>query len=163
MKSYSKKWRDENPEYYKNWENKNHVQYNLYHKRYIKKRRAFLRLLKKAKEVVYVNLPNIVTKQLSKDRDSVLLDILNAVCKVNEVDIDNIKSKSRNGELITSKREYCYLAKTLTNKTLKAIGKEINRDHSSVFHHYKKILQWIDIPSYRLKEKFELIEKQLKI
>jgi len=162
-KSYSKQWTKDNPEYYKNWKDENRVHYNLYHKEYNKKRMAILRMITRAKEVVSVNLPNIVTRQLSIDKGSILLDILNAVCRVNDVDINSIKSKSRSGELITAKREYCYLAKTLTSKTLKSIGKEINRDHSSVLHHYKKVLQWLDVPSYGLQEKFELIEKQLSM
>ena len=100
-----------------------------------------------------------------------LNSILRTVCDVNRVDISAVKGKRRYQWLVTARREYCYLACKLTqlsernpyHNSLTTIGAEINRDHASVLHHKNKINGWLEISSYRLKEKFELIENQLKI
>ena len=97
--------------------------------------------------------------------------ILKAVCYINQVDIFDVKGKRRFRELVTARREYSYLACKLTqlsennpyHNSLATIGAEINRDHATVLHHYNKIESWLDIPGYKLKEKFEMIENQLKI
>jgi len=97
--------------------------------------------------------------------------ILRAVCYVDGVDISAVKGKRRFRELVTARREYTYLACKLTqlsernpySNSLATIGAEINRDHASVLHHKNKVNGWLEISSYRLQEKFELIENQLKI
>jgi chromosomal replication initiation ATPase DnaA len=97
--------------------------------------------------------------------------ILKAVCYINQVDIFDVKGKRRFRELVTARREYSYLACKLTqlsvinfySNSLATIGAEINIDHATVLYHKKKIKEWLNIPGYNLKEKFELIENQLKI
>jgi len=97
--------------------------------------------------------------------------ILKAVCYVNQVDIFDVKGKRRFRELITARREYSYEACKLTqlsernpyHNSLATIGSKINRDHASVLYHKKKAESWLNIPGYNLKEKFEMIENQLKI
>lgn len=93
-----------------------------------------------------------------------LSNILRVVCEFNEVTIPDVKNKiSKKQEVIIAVREYCYLAWKLTNPyiSLAKIGEEINRSHSMVIHHKNKILDWNDIKSYNLAEKFELIENNL--
>jgi len=100
-----------------------------------------------------------------------LSTILNAVCEVNNVCVFDVKSDDKLDELVTSRREYCYLACKLTQLTkrnrhgnsLERIGSEINKSGGLVLYHEHKILQWLEIPGYKLKEKFEMIENQLKI
>jgi len=95
--------------------------------------------------------------------------ILKAVCHINNVNIYDVKGKQRFRELVSARREYCYLACKLTQLTernpqgnsLVKIGNEINVSYSNVLYHNKKILFWLKIPSYGLKEKLEQIEKQL--
>ena len=97
--------------------------------------------------------------------------ILRAVCYVNQVDIFDVKGKRRFRELVTARREYSYLACKLTqlsernpyHNSLATIGAEINKDHATVLHHCRIIENWLKISSYRLQEKFEFIEKQMKI
>ena len=90
-----------------------------------------------------------------------LARILRVVCEVNEVEIAAVKGRRRFDNLITAKREYGYLARKLTNKSLAEIGKEINRDHANVLHHNKKVINWLGIKGYYLKEKLEMIEGKL--
>ena len=103
---------------------------------------------------------------------SIELDaILKAVCYINQVSVFDVKGKRRFRELVTARREYSYLACKLTqlsernpySNSLITIGAEINRNHATVLHHYNKIESWLGIKSYNLKEKFEMIENQLKI
>lgn len=97
--------------------------------------------------------------------------ILKAICYVNNVNIFDVKGKRRFQELVMARREYSYLACKLTQlnerspygNSLAKIGEEISKDHATVLHHCKTIRNWLGIKSYGLKEKFELIEKQLKI
>ena len=97
--------------------------------------------------------------------------ILRAVCYVNGVDISAVKGKRRYRWLVTARREYSYLACKLTqlsernpyHNSLATIGAEINKDHATVLHHCRIIENWLKISSYRLQEKFEFIEKQMKI
>jgi len=97
--------------------------------------------------------------------------ILRAVCYVNQVNIFDVKGKRRFRELVTARREYSYLACKLTqlsernqySNSLVTIGAEINIDHATVLHHCRIIENWLNIPGYNLKKKFEMIENQLKI
>ena len=168
-KEYAKRWRENNPEYLKEWRENNHEEYNLYCRENMRKRREFLKCTKKAKEVTGVNLSNIETKELSKFKDSILLRILKAVCETYDVDINVVKGKRRFQNLITVRREYCYLAWKLTRQTdknphgnsLSVIGAEIGKDHATVLHHKDKVLGWLKIHSYGLVEKLEMIEAKL--
>ena len=98
-----------------------------------------------------------------------LSEILNAVCDVNNIDPFDVKRKRRFKNLITVRREYCYLAWKLTKLTernpygnsLSVIGAEIGKDHATVLHHKDKVLDWLKIHSYGLREKLEMIEAKL--
>ena len=90
-----------------------------------------------------------------------LARILRVVCEINEVEIAAVKGKRRFQDLVTAKREYGYLARKLTNKTLAEIGAEINRDHADVLYHNRKIKNWLGIKGYYLREKLEMIEAKL--
>ena len=77
--------------------------------------------------------------------------ILEAVCEVNKLSIFDVKSENRLKELVTARREYCYLACELIQKTkkyprgytLNEIGLEINKDHALVLYHEKVIEGWM--------------------
>ena len=103
---------------------------------------------------------------------SIELDaILKDVCYVNQANIFDVKDKRRFQKLVTARQEYCYLACKLTQfsernpfgNSLAKIGAEINVDHATVMYHKRIITNWLGIPGYGLREKFELIENQLKI
>ena len=108
-------------------------------------------------------------REVCDSNESELARILRVVCEVNEVEIAAVKGKRRFQNLITSRREYCYLACVLTQfsvknphgNSLSVIGAEIGKDHSTVLHHKKKVANWLQISSYGLQEKFEMIEDRL--
>jgi len=95
--------------------------------------------------------------------------ILKVICYANNVSIYDVKGKQRFRELVSARREYCYLACKLTQfsernpggNSLVRIGNEINQSHSNVLCHCKVMEDWLRIPSYGLREKLEQIEKYL--
>lgn len=89
--------------------------------------------------------------------------ILIATCKVNEVNPFDVKGKRRFINLVTARREYCYLAWKLTEKSLWEIGAEINKDHTTVLYHRNIVLNWFKIKGYKMEEKFNEIINLLKL
>jgi len=74
------------------------------------------------------------------DKKITISDILNKVCEKNNVTIDNIISKSRQGKIIQPRFIGMYLARQLTGFTTTEIGKEFgDRDHSTVLNAINKI------------------------
>ena len=47
--------------------------------------------------------------------------------------------RTRFGYIVEARRMYCYLARVLTPKSLKSIGKKISRDHATVLHACKTV------------------------
>lgn len=71
-----------------------------------------------------------------------LNDLINYISTQYKVSIHNLRSDGRTRELVVPRQMYCYIAKKLyPTKILNTIGKEINRDHSSVLHSVKTIKQ----------------------
>ncbi len=97
--------------------------------------------------------------------------ILAAVCEVNEVNVFNVKGKRRFRNLVTARREYCYLACKLTQlternplgKSLSVIGSEVNISYCDVLYHKKIVLNWFKIKGYKMEEKFNEIINLLKL
>ena len=71
-----------------------------------------------------------------------LNDLLIAVCEYYGADIEKVRSKNRKGESIAARRMYCFLAKKYfykkynDDKSLRIIGKQINKDHATVLYHF---------------------------
>lgn len=68
------------------------------------------------------------------------LDILmNVVCEYLELDKSKLTSKSRLGKYVEGRHYFCYLAREITDETLKKIGRIIGRDHATVLHSSRKV------------------------
>lgn len=113
------------------------------------------------KVVIYVSLPKIEVSDISAPVISYLAQILKYICEVDEVGVFDVKGKRRFTKLITARREFCYIARRITNKSLAEIGGEINRDHATALHHVRKSENWLKIPGYKLAEKLDEIEERL--
>ena len=118
-----------------------------------------------------VNLTSAVP--VSTDKYDIIIKlcvILNAVCWENNVNVWDVKGKRRFKELVTARREYCYIACKLTQlseqnsygNSLTKIGIGVGIDYATVLHHKRKIEGWLDMGKYNLKEKLELIEGRLR-
>ena len=101
--------------------------------------------------------------------ESKITKILRVVCNVNNVPVEQVKSNRRDVDLVTARKEYCYLSCKLTwqrwnpsGTSLKEIGEEVGIDHATVLYHNRKMENWLDMGVYKLKEKLELIEGRLR-
>ena len=65
--------------------------------------------------------------------------ILEKVCEVYKLSIDNIKSNSRIGEVVKARQIYSYLSMNYTNDKIDYIAALINRDRTTVLHSVNKI------------------------
>ena len=64
--------------------------------------------------------------------------LLYDIAEVMQVEVSDIRSRSRKREHVAARTFYCFIArKTLDERyPFKAIGKHINRDHSTVLHSF---------------------------
>jgi chromosomal replication initiation ATPase DnaA len=77
--------------------------------------------------------------------DSISLDeIMDAVCNYFDLKKKTLVSDSRNHSVVEARKIYVFLCRKLTTKTLEAIGKIINRNHST-------LLYLLDIVESRVK------------
>jgi len=75
-----------------------------------------------------------------------LNNVLETTCSVLGVSKDEVRSSNRLAKIVYARHIFCYLAYNTTfNKTLKEIGKFINRDHASVIHGKLKIQTQFDL------------------
>ena len=74
---------------------------------------------------------------------------------------DDMSGKTRKREVADARHIFCYLAsKAYGRYTLKQIGRKINRDHASVLHAKKKIVELMDF-NKELKEAVDGIIQML--
>lgn len=88
-----------------------------------------------------VELAENALKDIIQDKDISLNSdaILEVVSSHFNVKIDEIKSKKRNQPITNARQVYMYLAREILNDSLLNIGKNIDRDHSTVIHGIEKI------------------------
>ena len=92
-----------------------------------------------AKEV----LADILT--LEKEKYSISINqIKKVVCKYFKVSIEDLNSKKKNNSIAWPRQVSMYLATELTLLSLPEIGREFNRDHSTVIHAKEKVKEEID-------------------
>lgn len=92
-----------------------------------------------AKEV----LADILT--LEKEKYSISINqIKKVVCKYFKVSIEDLNSKKKNNSIAWPRQVSMYLATELTSLSLPEIGREFNRDHSTVIHAKEKVKEEID-------------------
>ena len=119
------------------------------------------------KEVTSADLANNIIETVKVEKTSKFVNVINPayilsiVCRYNNVNIDDVKGKRRFKELITARREYCYLAYKITKLSQREVGNEVGIDHATVLHHYRTISAWLGIKGYYLQEKIEQIEKMI--
>jgi len=75
------------------------------------------------------NMGQIVSK---KEMDKYLIQKL--VCDEFGFSWKDIRSFNRRRDIVEARRSYCWLATTILGETLVQVGKDIDRDHTSVIH-----------------------------
>lgn len=80
-----------------------------------------------------------------------------------ELKVENLKGKTRKRSIVIARQLSMYLAKNMTNKSLKVIGDNFGgRDHSTVIYSCKAVKDLLDTDSL-FKDTVETIEKKIKM
>jgi chromosomal replication initiator protein len=108
-----------------------------------------------AREVV-LGVAKIEPRQLTID------DIKEDVSKYFKIPIDVIESKSRKHEIALARQVSMFLAKRLTQSSLKTIGSHFGgRDHSTVLHSVQTVENYL-VTDPNVKNAVETLRKKLK-
>jgi chromosomal replication initiator protein len=84
--------------------------------------------------------------------------IQRVVCEYFNLPEDLIRAKTRKQEIVNARQIAMYLAKELTNSSLKTIGLHFGgRDHSTVIHAYQSVEDQM-----RLDSRFQLTVQQIR-
>ena len=75
---------------------------------------------------------------LNVAREGGLMDMALRVCVYYEITFDAFISPRRNKILVDARTDFCHFARETTRYGCNQIGKFMNRDHTSVLHHWKK-------------------------
>lgn len=65
---------------------------------------------------------------------------------------DVIRSRSRKIEIVTARYVAMYVVRRLTRMSLKTIGEEFDRDHSSIIHALDNVHVWFEAPNRYIPE-----------
>ena len=96
-------------------------------------------------------------KQVHDDR----LEILkNTICEHYAVNDEEIMGRSRLGHIVEARRMFCYLSRMLTPKSLKVIGKKIDRDHATVLHQFNNVAGYVHISDSSIISDIDTITSQ---
>ena len=94
--------------------------------------------------------------------EKIVYEILNGVAKACNTNTDNILSKNRQRYLCVYPRHLCFLfTRCLTDYTLAEIGFLYDKDHASVKHGCKSILEKLDVKDMGTYEMFVACRTEL--
>jgi chromosomal replication initiator protein len=89
-----------------------------------------------------------------------LNSVLNVVSKYYDINIEDIKGRSRKSNFVNARQVYMYVARNHSNYSFPAIGYFVNKDHATALHSVNKISIEKEIYS-SLKNDIEKIEAML--
>lgn len=95
-----------------------------------------------------------------KVHDNRLEILKNTICEHYAVNDDEIMGRSRLGHIVEARRMFCYLSRMLTPKSLKVIGKKIDRDHATVLHQFNNVAGYVHISDSSIISDIDTITSQ---
>jgi chromosomal replication initiator protein len=106
---------------------------------------------------------NLLKEQLKEKMENISMeDIINVVAQELNIKPSEIKSKSRNRQIVNARRVVIYLARNLTPNSMPALAQYFGmKDHTSVSHAMKKINEIIE-KDENFKIKIEELEHKIK-
>lgn len=112
-----------------------------------------------------INLAKLVIKnfvsEISKEITIELIQKL--VANYYEINVDKLQGKTRKRSIVIARQLSMYLAKNLTNKSLKAIGENFGgRDHSTVIYSCRAVQDMMDTDQ-NFKATVSDLEKKIKL
>lgn len=128
-----------------------------YFERYLTYRKKHTNLLSKQERMIakykkeIARLKFLLTKPINKENQDVqLTNILEAVCSVTEVIPHDILAQNRQRHISIARHLFCYLAYKHYGYCLTAIGRFLNKDHSTVINSICKYQNFLDC-NYKLE------------
>lgn len=95
-----------------------------------------------------------------KVHDNRLEILKNTICEHYAVNDEEIMGRSRLGHIVEARRMFCYLSRMLTPKSLKVIGKKIDRDHATVLHQFNNVAGYVHISDSSIISDIDTITSQ---
>ena len=95
-----------------------------------------------------------------KVHDNRLEILKNTICEHYAVNDEEIIGRSRLGHIVEARRMFCYLSRMLTPKSLKVIGKKIDRDHATVLHQFNNVAGYVHISDSSIISDIDTITSQ---
>ncbi len=114
------------------------------------------------KEIGLSLVKEIISNYIKKlDKSITIEDIQKIVCKYFDIQLEDIKSKSRKRNIVQARHTSMYLAKEYTKSPFSIIGRKTgNRDHSTVLHACKTINNLISTDK-KIKNYIQEIKKNI--
>ncbi|MBW2623058.1 MAG: chromosomal replication initiator protein DnaA [Deltaproteobacteria bacterium] len=102
-----------------------------------------------------------VVEELVADTEILSPDaIFKAICKMYQVDVSTLSSRSRKKSIVLPRNVAMYLFREFTDLSLEAIGKQFDRNHSTVLYGIN-IIERAYEKDLKLKGQIDLLKKQL--
>jgi chromosomal replication initiator protein len=116
------------------------------------------------KEITLDLTKQIIDKYVKNTKREISIDyIQKVVCDYFDMDMDQLKSKTRKREIVQARQIAMFFAKSMTKSSLATIGSQIgNKDHATVLHACKTVNNLIDTDK-GFRVYIDEIEKKLKL
>jgi len=85
------------------------------------------------------------------------MNLKNIICKEFSIEVSELEGKSQCRNLVDARRVYSLLATYVNKLTLKEVGKDLNRDHSSIIYQRRTASELLST-DYNFRDKFETIK-----
>lgn len=111
----------------------------------------------------YTFVDSINSLKLDREKkvhDNRLEILKSTICEHYAVNDDEIIGRSRLGHIVEARRMFCYLSRMLTPKSLKVIGKKIDRDHATVLHQFNNVAGYVHISDSSIISDIDTITSQ---
>jgi chromosomal replication initiator protein len=106
-----------------------------------------------------VDLANAVLQDILRQAPITLDEVLNTVAEFYGIDLDEVKGRGRNREVVVPRQMAMYLLREETNASLPQIGEIFGRDHTTVMYSVEKMAEMIDTDTQRRREMLTIKER----
>jgi chromosomal replication initiation ATPase DnaA len=141
-----------------------------YYVQYLKERKQVrnlenkIDLIKRNYEKEIERLKQMIINPITKmNKNKELIEILQKVCDVTGIMPHDIFTPTRKREVVIARQLFCYVTMTHYHFTWVAVGKFLNRDHSTIIHSVKTYSDYIQMKYKQESNFYEETKKALSI
>ncbi len=88
--------------------------------------------------------------------------IMRLVCREFDVQPAAIKGPGKETKIVNARSVYCYLLRKHLGETLKMIGQDVKRDHTTALYCIRRVEKYMSMPLDAVARSLTKIEQQLK-